>query len=61
MVDIYLEEIEPKVLALFKKAGREPTKRTVEYIERDDIRRDIERAKKERSFLSRRKNLRKRR
>ncbi len=48
MVDIYLEELEPKVSGVWKKLGREPKRRVIAYATRDEIEKEVERAKKER-------------
>jgi len=48
MVDIYIEELEPKVAAIWKKLGKEPKKRVVAYASEEDIRKEVERAKRER-------------
>ncbi len=48
MVDIYLEGLEPKVSAVWKKLGTEPKRRVVAYATRDEIQMDVEQARRDR-------------
>ncbi len=57
MVDIYLEELEPKVASIWKKIGKEPKKRVIAYATRDEIQKEVERAKREREDYMKKQKL----
>jgi hypothetical protein len=60
MVDIYLDSLEPRVREQWQKIGKTPKKRELKLASSEDIKADIEKAKKARSdYLSSLKNRKK--
>ncbi|NOQ37964.1 DUF87 domain-containing protein, partial [archaeon] len=45
MIEIYLDGLEPKIAAQWKKIGKTPKKRVIAYASRDDIEKDVAKAR----------------
>ncbi|MCK5063504.1 MAG: DUF87 domain-containing protein, partial [Candidatus Aenigmarchaeota archaeon] len=48
MIEIYLDGLEPKIAEQWKKIGKTPKKRIIAYASRDDIQKDVEKARQAR-------------